>query len=89
MHFLIKNWKIFFGPGNQGGKDLLYTFPEKQLMCSKTEFPLLFLAEKMNTTYRNVTTSSGIPFDVAKSALQKYIRRGETQKAVSIGTELC
>ena len=89
MHFLIKNWKIFFGPGNQGGKDLLYTFPEKQLMCSKTEFPLLFLAEKMNTTYRNVTTSCGIPFDVAKSALQKYIRRGETQKAVSIGTELC
>lgn len=33
-------------------------------------------------------TYSGIDFDVAKSALQKWIRRGETEKALMIATEL-
>ncbi len=43
---------------------------------------------KMSTTYRNIITLNGYEFDVAKSALQKYIRRSNVRKAQYIACEL-
>lgn len=37
--------------------------------------------------YRFSKTHNGIQFDIAKSALQKYIRRGETNKAIYFAVE--
>lgn len=42
----------------------------------------------INTTYRQVTTLNGHTLDSAKSALQKYIRRGIPSKAQYISAEL-
>ncbi len=39
------------------------------------------------TTYRSVRTVSGYPFDVAKSALQKFIRRGDFDRAMIMAVE--
>lgn len=41
-----------------------------------------------STKYRSVTTVNGYRFDVMKSGLQKYIRRGMTQKAVYCAVEM-
>lgn len=43
---------------------------------------------KMVAAYRNSKTFSGYDFGVAKSALQKYIRRGTTGKALMVATEM-
>lgn len=42
----------------------------------------------MQTTYRNEKSVNGYSLDVLKSALQKYIRRGETIKALYVAGEL-
>jgi hypothetical protein len=39
-------------------------------------------------SYRNAKTLNGIPFDIAKSGLQKYIRRGVTDKAEYIMSDI-
>jgi hypothetical protein len=41
-----------------------------------------------STKYRCETSPQGYDFDILKSALQKYIRRGETDKAIYVATEL-
>lgn len=38
--------------------------------------------------FRGAKTLSGISFDLAKSALQKYIRRGDAKKAMQMGMEM-
>lgn len=43
---------------------------------------------KMKGSYRHPTTPSGEEFGVMKSALQKYIRRGETEKALRVAYEI-
>jgi len=43
---------------------------------------------KMKGTYRNPTTPSGEGFGEMKSALQKYIRRGEVEKALRVAYEI-
>lgn len=43
---------------------------------------------KICFTYRSEKTWNGVRFDVAKSALQKYIRRGNVEKACMIACEL-
>lgn len=53
-----------------------------------SEFKSIEDYPKLSLKYRYVTTVSGIDFDTAKSALQKYIRRGNIDKAVHIGKEL-
>jgi len=40
------------------------------------------------TVYRNVTTINGFQFDVTKSGLQKYIRRGLPHKAMRMAAEM-
>ena len=42
----------------------------------------------MSVKYRNVVTVGGISGDVAKSALQKYIRRGLPEEAVSVARDI-
>lgn len=46
------------------------------------------LDSKLSTKYRSVITLNGYDFDTAKSALQKYIRRGNVKKAQYIACEL-
>jgi hypothetical protein len=46
------------------------------------------MISNISTKFRNVTTSLNIPFDVAKSALQKYIRRGLVVKAQYVACDL-
>lgn len=41
-----------------------------------------------SVVFRNETTFNGYPFSTAKSALQKYIRRGEVKKAIYFAIEL-
>jgi len=43
---------------------------------------------KLCTTFRSITTVNGYPFDIMKSALQKYIRRGEFYKALYSANEM-
>lgn len=43
---------------------------------------------QMYAAHRNAKTYSGFDFGVAKSALQKYIRRGITDKALMVATEM-
>ena len=43
---------------------------------------------KMSTKYRNEKTPVGMDYGVAKSALQKYIRRGKEEEALKIAGEL-
>ena len=45
-------------------------------------------SSKASITYRNIKTFNGIPFDIAKSALQKYIRRAYPEKAQFISSEI-
>lgn len=40
------------------------------------------LKGKMSTKYRNEKTPVGMDYGVAKSALQKYIRRGNEEEAL-------
>lgn len=42
----------------------------------------------MDTNFRKPKTISGMPFDIAKSAIQKYIRRGHSENAMKIGIQL-
>lgn len=44
--------------------------------------------DSSEVSYRQSRTVNGYDFDVAKSALQKYIRRGEGNKALRIASEL-
>lgn len=46
------------------------------------------LKGKMSTKYRNEKTPVGMDYGVAKSALQKYIRRGKEEEALKIAGEL-
>ena len=46
------------------------------------------IINKTSTIYRNARTLNGIPFDVAKSAIQKYIRRGIVDKAQYIMADM-
>ena len=59
--------------------ELLYEYREKQGF---------FDTSRACVVFRSVTTVNGVPFDVAKSALQKYIRRGDTRKALNIACEM-
>lgn len=43
---------------------------------------------KLSTKYRSVATLNGVPFDLAKSALQKYTRRGMLEQAQTIACEM-
>lgn len=59
-------------------------------MDSRTEKSSFFPGDlkKINTKYRQQTTFNGLSFDIAKSALQKFIRRGDYNSAQIIATEL-
>lgn len=46
------------------------------------------LESKMCTKFRSIVTLNGYDFDTAKSALQKYIRRGNIKKAQYIACEM-
>ncbi len=46
------------------------------------------MSSKMSTKFRNQVTWNGYPMDVMKSGLQKYIRRGMTEKALYCAGEL-
>lgn len=48
----------------------------------------LSLESKMSAKYRQVTTHRGLDFDLAKSLLQKYLRRGNQEGAMEIALEL-
>jgi len=50
--------------------------------------PTYLITNHSSTTYRNVKTLNGIPFDIAKSGLQKYIRRGNVEKAQYFAAEM-
>ena len=51
------------------------------------DLPFLF-HDKSSVVYRNIRTINGLDFDVVKSGLQKYIRRGNIRKAIECGVEL-
>jgi len=46
------------------------------------------ILNKIQIKYRNVRSVNGFPFDILKSALQKYIRRGLVKKAQFFACEL-
>jgi hypothetical protein len=52
------------------------------------QLPTWLIKNNSSTKYRQVQTINGIKFDVVKSALQKYIRRGHDKKAMRIATEI-
>lgn len=53
------------------------------------QYPKYILdTSKLSTKYRSVTTLNGYPFDIAKSAVQKYIRRGMVSEAQAIACEM-
>lgn len=58
-------------------ENTIYELPEYMIDTSKA-----------STKYRSVTTLNGIPFDIAKSAVQKYIRRSITHKAQFISSDI-
>ena len=61
----------------------------KKLRKLKMEkIPLYLLNNQSSTKYRQVHTLNGIKFDIAKSAVQKYIRRGLWVQAQRIGAEM-
>ena len=45
-------------------------------------------SKKLSTVYRNVKSLNGFDFDILKSALQKYIRRGDYIRGVNIACEI-
>ena len=53
-----------------------------------TNIPSTILTSKMNTTYRKELSLNGVRPDILKSGIQKYIRRGMTDKALWCGVEL-
>lgn len=50
--------------------------------------PDYILVNYSDTKYRNVRTVKGLPFDIAKSAVQKYIRRGIVDKAMYVALDV-
>jgi hypothetical protein len=52
------------------------------------DIPSHILQNKMSTKYRDTKTLNGYSFDVAKSALQKYIRRGCIEKSLYLAAEM-
>jgi hypothetical protein len=55
----------------------------------KSDFTSYVLNKNLvSTKYRNIKTLNGYPFDIAKSALQKWIRRGKKEEAQKIACEL-
>lgn len=52
------------------------------------KLPSYLLENRGSTIFRNVMTINGYQVDLCKSALQKYIRRGEVDKACRVFTEL-
>lgn len=65
---------------------MLYRCLEKKLIV---EYPVYILdTSQLSVKYRNVVTLNGYQFDVAKSALQKYIRRGMVDQAQYMACEL-
>lgn len=65
---------------------ILYKSLEKKLLVEYPEY--ILNTNQLSVTYRNVVTLNGYPFDVAKSALQKYIRRGMVKQAQNMACEL-
>lgn len=52
------------------------------------DIPWIIFDSKHSAVYRNVISPGKYKFDDLKSALQKYIRRGETEKAIFVANEM-
>lgn len=61
---------------------------KKLLKIPFYNLPTYMIKNHTSTKYRDVKTINNIPFDLAKSALQKYIRRGIINKAQYIMSDI-
>ena len=52
-----------------------------------SSLPIWLVKNSTNTKYRMETTFNGIPLNLAKSGIQKYIRRAQTTKAIYLTTD--
>lgn len=62
----------------------LYKLTESKL----TELPKYLFQNKSSTVFRSIKTVNGYAFDLMKSALQKYIRRGHIEEALYSAFEM-
>ena len=55
---------------------------------NRTPIPLPYCSKIMITKFHNERSAAGLRLDELKSALQKYVRRGEEAKALRVAEEL-
>ena len=60
----------------------------QELLVSFETIPTYLIQNSGSTSYRQQKTLNGYSFDIAKSAVQKYIRRGMWKSALHIGAEM-
>jgi hypothetical protein len=60
----------------------------KLVNSSMLDLPNTVFINKISTTYRKIITLNGYPFDVVKSGMQKYARRGYPEKCIYTMVEM-